>query len=124
MSTIHTLQPCPFGYKALDIITHPVPEHLQEEITKLWMRRAELNKFQSLAGGEDWYQQSKSMYEAFEKVEDELRGIAEAPRRSCVEYYAGWRFRCPDQNTLRAQYLAACAKSEPSEVPEPSNPGR
>ena len=104
----------PFGHEAgPDIITQPVPLHLRAPIVRLATERETRNRFpqpasMGLCG--NWYRASKPISEALEEIEDELRRLVEAPRKSCIEYYAGWRYRCVDQNTLRAEYLSGSGK--------------
>jgi hypothetical protein len=107
----------PFGFDVpTDIITEEIPEHLRERLAQLWLKRDGL-KYQSKpapseqpAPSANWYLVAKLVTEELEKIENELRKCAGAGERTCIEYYKNWRFRCLDQQTLRAEYIARGGK--------------
>ncbi len=115
--------PCPFSPAPAEIITYELPEHLREPIASLWQKRDGMNTYTVGLGISDGERESKAqdyaktwrreigpIIQELEEIENELRRLVEAPTHSCVEYYADWRFRCPDHHTLRAEYLARCEK--------------
>jgi|GEM_PF-2739530 hypothetical protein len=117
--------PCPFSPAPADIMTYTVPERFREKIVRLWKKREGLNTFivnkkndayaresQTAAYAIVWRCEMGPIVEEFESIEEELRQLVEASRRSCVEYYADWKFRCPDHYTLHAEYLARCDKKK------------
>jgi hypothetical protein len=108
------------------MVTFTVPRRLQRKLRELLVRRQGLNKLPALVPGcepgSNWYRQSASVYEALQEIEHELRRIAKAPRRSHVEYFTGYQFRCLDARMAHREYLVASGKKKMSRQKEKAGP--
>jgi len=74
----------------------PIPKYLRERLPSLIVRRAELNKRPQapLINCGAWHREAAPVFAEIKDIEDKLRELANAPLPSCLDYYAGWEFRC------------------------------